>query len=291
MAKGLVDLHIHSTASDGSCTPSEIVKLAVRQKLSALALTDHDTISGLEEAEEAGKEHGIEIIRGCELSTRIGNDSIHIVGLFLPRDSQRIQRIEKSLEIFQENRNNRNNKIIEKLQKLAIDVDMEDIIALAQGSVVGRPHIARYLCNEGYVETMKEAFEKYLGKNKLAYVPREAVSPQEACQVLSDVGACAVLAHPGHLDYSQGEFGELVELLIPHGLTAIEVYHSSHSQKEERKFYEIAKKYKLCVSGGSDFHGTSKPNISIGSGKGGLRVPPFVLEELKKYRLERGLEI
>ncbi len=280
--KNCVDLHTHSTASDGSLSPRELIRLAYNSKLSAIALTDHDTVDGLEEAEQAANEFGIEFIRGCELSSKYKNYCVHIVGLFLPTDLENYPRFMEALTSFQNNREYRNCKMLEKLNNLGIKGNMQDLQNIAGGNIVGRPHFARFLCDTKVVHSQAEAFEKYLAKDKLAYVPRKSVSAHEAVSLLRDTKTLSVLAHPKLINCGEQELDTLVKELKELGLNAIEAYHSSHSQKDERELVGLAKKYDLLLSGGSDFHGSPKPKIQLGRGKGGLRVPYFILEKLKK---------
>ncbi len=280
----LIDLHIHSTASDGSCSPSELVRTAKKQGLKALALTDHDTLSGLEEAEENAKEVQIEFIRGCELSAKFLDTDVHILGLYIPKDKGLIRELSQELDIFIERRNARNKKIAEKLQEHGIDVTLNEVEREAGGNVIARPHFAAVLMQKGIVSSAKEAFDKYLGKGCIAYQPRESITPLHAVELLRNAKSVPVLAHPRLIKCSEAECRELIEELIPAGLKGIEAYHSAHSFEDEHKYLQLAQTYSLCVSGGSDFHGKSKPDIKIGTGKGSLRVPACILQGIKNAR-------
>lgn len=191
----LIDLHTHSTASDGSCTPAEVVSLAKNQGLAALALTDHDTLSGLAEAEEKAKELDIEFIRGCELSAKYLDTDVHILGLYIPKDKELLKDLEKELAIFVERRNTRNKKIVVKFQELGINITLAEVEQEAGGNVIARPHFANVLIKKGIVANSKEAFEKYLARGKLAYVEREVISPHHAVQILKEAKIIPVLAH------------------------------------------------------------------------------------------------
>ncbi len=282
----LIDLHTHSTASDGSFSPREVVELAKKQGLKALALTDHDTLSGLFEAEEKAKELDMEFVRGCELSAKFLDTDVHVLGLYLPKDNSLLEDLEKELDIFIERRNTRNKKIIQKLQEQGIDITLKDVEEEAGGKVVARPHFANVLLQKGAVTSIKEAFDKYLAKGKSAYVPREPITPEHAVEILTEAKAVPILAHPKLIKCSEQERITLIETLIPLGLKGIEVYHPVHSFEDERYYLELAHKYSLCISGGSDFHGKSKPDIQIGKGKGGLRVPACILDDIKKCRYQ-----
>lgn len=280
----LIDLHVHSTASDGSLSPSEVVELAKKQGLLALSLTDHDTLAGLDKAEEKARELDIEFIRGCELSAKFLDTDVHILGLFVPKDTALLQDLEKELSIFIERRNTRNKKIITKLQEHHVNITLEEVEQEAGGNVIARPHFASVLIQKGVVASTKEAFDKYLARGKLAYVEREVISPHHAVSILKEAKAVPVLAHSKLIKCSEQEYFNLIEELIPLGLKGLEVYHSVHSFEDERYYLGVAKKYNLCVSGGSDFHGKSKPDIKIGTGRGSLRVPACILDGIKKCR-------
>lgn len=280
----LIDLHIHSTASDGSFSPSEVVMLAKKQGLAALSLTDHDTLAGLAEAEEKAQEAGIEFIRGCELSAKFLDTDVHILGLYVPKEKALLQDLEKELAIFIERRNTRNKKIIIKLQEHGINITLEEVEQEAGGNVIARPHFANVLIQKGVVASTKEAFDKYLARGKLAYVEREVISPHHAVTILKEAKTIPVLAHSKLIKCTEQEYFNLIEELIPLGLKGLEVYHSVHSFEDERYYLGVAKKYNLCVSGGSDFHGKSKPDINIGTGRGSLRVPASILDGIKKCR-------
>lgn len=277
----LIDLHIHSTASDGSYTPSEVVTLAQKQGLCALSLTDHDTLAGLHEAEEKAKELNIEFIRGCELSAKYLDTDVHILGLYVPKDRALLQDLEKELAVFIERRNTRNKKIITKLQEHHIDITLEEVEEEAGGNVIARPHFANVLVQKNVVANTKEAFDKYLAKGKLAFVEREVISPHHAVSLLKEARAVPVLAHSKLIKCTEQEYFNLIEELIPLGLKGLEVYHSVHSFEDERYYLGVAQKYHLCISGGSDFHGKSKPDIKIGTGRGSLRVPASILAGIK----------
>ncbi len=280
----LIDLHVHSTASDGSFTPTEIIQKASLLGMRAIAITDHDTVDGLEEGEIAAVQASIEFIRGCELSTRHGVYDVHIVGLWIPKDIDKYPEFVTSIQTFQANREKRNNSIIEKLQALGIEISIKEVENLAGGRVIGRPHFAQFLKNKGIVASEQEAFEEYLGRDKKAYVPRKAVTPHEAVQILAKTGATVVLAHPALIPCSLEELDELISELSPLGLNALEAYHSAHSFKDERVLVGLAAKHELLLSGGSDFHGKSKPGVALAKGKGSLRIPYFVLEKMKAKR-------
>lgn len=285
MEKNLVDLHTHSTASDGTDSPAALVARAHDAGLAAIALTDHDTLGGLEEGEEAARGLGISFIRGCEISTRSDAGEHHILGLWVPREAAPL---ENWLEAVRQRRNERNAEMVARLRALGFDISLEEVRARAQGSV-GRPHMAALLVEKGYAQDTGEAFRDYLGIKGKAFVPKRVPAPDEAVRVLNEVGATAVLAHP----FLNSPAPELVEALtrrlVEHGLDAIEAWHTSHSEAHTRECVDLAARLGLGLSGGSDYHGANKPGIQPGTGYGGLRVPVTVLEALRKRRRARGL--
>lgn len=283
-----IDLHTHTLASDGTDTPAQLVRRARAQGLQAVAITDHDTVGGLAEAEAQGAELGLEVIRGCEISARGEHTEMHILALWLPNDTSVLER---SLFTLREHRNARNVVIVEKLQALGLDISYEEVLAASKGEAVGRPHIAAVLLRKGFVQTWQEAFVSYLGYKGQAYVPKEILSPADAVSLLADMGATVSLAHPCLSMASHEAVENTVRSLKDHGLTAIEAYHSDHSQAEQRFCVDLATRYGLALSGGSDYHGTAKPRISLGTGYGGLRVPMFVLDSLKAQRRRLGLQV
>lgn len=281
-----IDLHTHTLASDGTDSPAQLVRRAKAQGLLAVAITDHDTVGGLAEAEEEGKALGLEVIRGCELSAKGEHNEIHILGLWLPRDTRVL---EQSLLTLREHRNIRNMIIVEKLQHLGMKISYEEVLAASTGEAVGRPHIAAVLVRKGFVDNLREAFARYLGYRGQAYVPKEILSPADAVSLLANMGATVSLAHPCLSMGSHEAIENTVRSLKDSGLTAIEAYHSDHSQAEQRFCVDLATRYGLALSGGSDYHGTAKPRIRLGTGYGGLRVPMFVLDRLKAQRQRMGL--
>ncbi len=294
--KKLIDLHTHTTASDGSYSPEEVVKMAKKAGLLSIAITDHDTIDGLDAGEMAAKKYQIEFIRGCEINTRYSypNSSqensddnshvVHILGLFIPHDLENYPNFTNALADFQTKRELRNMAMIEKLNQLGINITYSDLKKLAGGEIIARPHFAQYLTNQKLVNSTGEAFEKYLKKGRPAYVQRESIYTHEAIELLNSIGAITVLAHPKLISVPNEKLEAIVSDLSNHGLVAIEAYHSSQNRADERYLIELAKKNNLLLSGGSDFHGKPKPNISIGKGKGDLNIPYFILENLKKYK-------
>lgn len=283
-----IDLHTHSLASDGTDSPALLVRNAAAAGLCAIAVTDHDTVGGLSAAEAQGIQSGIEVLRGCELSARNGVSEMHILGLWLPQDTTVL---EQTLISLREHRAVRNYIIIEKLQALGIDISYDQVLDVSQGESVGRPHMAAVMVAQGYVKDSKEAFARYLGYKGKAYESKKILSPVEAVSLLAGLGATVSLAHPCLNLHGRERIEETVRELKEHGLAAIEAYHSDHSQADQRLCVDVAAKYGLTLTGGSDYHGTAKARISLGTGYGSLRVPLFVLDALKEQRVKLGLPI
>ncbi len=289
MSTTRIDLHTHSTASDGTDSPAELVRKASAAKLAVLALTDHDTLDGLAEAEHEAKQCKIIFVRGCEISTATAWGEAHFLGLWIPDEPSRIKELECALAHVREKRRERNVHIAEKLRSLGMDVTYEAAADLAGGRVVGRPHFAELLCRLGVVEDRREAFRRYLGKDGLAYVPRELMTPENAVSLLKSAGALVSMAHPRLLHAPVDELEQLVVRLKTFGLDALEAYHSEHDAGDVRLCVELASRHNLQITGGSDYHGEAKPKIDIGSGRGNLRVTLNVYEELMEYRQRVGL--
>ncbi len=274
-----LDLHLHTTYSDGSLTPVEVLALAKHANVTALAITDHDILDGIPEAVVAGKDLGIEVIPGVEISSRYGESELHILGYFVDRsDATLLSRLAR----LRESRHSRNPKIIEKLRSLGLAVTYDDVIALAGTPSVGRPHIARVLMQKGYVTSAKEAFDRYLANGAAAYVPRDLPEPETAVRWITEAGGVAVLAHPTWVRESEEGLFKLCANLKEAGLRGIEVHYSTHTKSQTSDYLRLATKLGLLVTGGSDFHGVTKPDIEVGIGRGSLKVPKKLLEPLKK---------
>ncbi|EKO39983.1 MAG: putative metal-dependent phosphoesterase, PHP family [Solidesulfovibrio magneticus str. Maddingley MBC34] len=276
----LIDLHTHTTASDGTASPAELVAMAASKGLAAVAVTDHDTLAGLPEARAAGAKHGVEVIAGVELSVADERGSIHLVGLFLPDAPGPLA---ERLEWLRTRRHDRNKRILEKLATLGVPLQYESVTALAQGAV-GRPHIAQALLAMGAVTSFKEAFTRFLGAYGKAYVPKDKLSLPEAIELLHAEGGLAVLAHPYLLGLSGPALAETVARYRDAGLDAIEAFYTEHSQYQTLEYLALARKLGLAVSGGSDYHGAAKPGVELGRGRGSLRIDIAVLDVLRARR-------
>lgn len=281
-----VDLHVHSNASDGTFTPSQVVALAVERGLGAIALTDHDTIDGLSEAQAAASGLPIEIIPGIELSCVYQGEEIHILGLYVdPGDQEFVSETDTLKEI----RKKRNEEMIRRFQNAGISITLDEVMAGNPDTVITRAHFARVLFEKGYVKNMDQAFKKYLDYSGPYCPHKEKITPEHAMKILTDCNASPVLAHPYQYHLGDKKTGELVRYLKELGLHGLEVYHSSNNHYESGKLKKLAREYDLFPTGGSDFHGNNKPDISLGSGRGGLRVSALLLDDIKRIRREKGL--
>ncbi len=273
----MVDLHTHSTFSDGSHTPEELAGMAKRAGLYALALTDHDTTAGLERFTAACAEQGIKGIPGVEISADVSRGTMHILGYYVSADYPGLC---VALERIREGRSDRNGKILEKLASLGMSVSMDEVSRYAGDEVVGRPHVARAMVEKGYVRSCEEAFDKYLAKGRPAYVDRFRLSSSDSVRIIRDAGGVAVLAHPFTLELDNGGLRRIVAELREFGLQGIEAYYSEHSQDQTRRYVALAREMGLLTTGGSDFHGGINPAVKLGIGFGNLCVPDRVADDL-----------
>ncbi len=274
-----IDLHVHSTVSDGTFTPTELVAEAKRCNLSAFALTDHDTIRGFEEAKKASEGSGIEVIPGVEISAAYKKKDIHILGLLIDPNYEPLKR---SLDAALLERDQRNAKMAQNLAAGGLDIDIERLTAaFSPGTVLTRAHFAKFLLETKQIKSMNEAFEHYLNADGPYYVPREYISPENAIKLIKQAGGIPVLAHPLVYHLPEEELDALIARLKDAGLEGLEVFYSSNTGFDEGIVRRYANKYHLIMTGGSDFHGANKPHISMGSGKGNLKIPYSVLENLK----------
>ncbi len=253
---------MHTVHSDGTLTPRELVVRAKSRELSCVALTDHDTINGIREAQSTGEKIGVEVIAGVEISVVFEPGTMHILGYFLDIENQNLL---KGLRGIQNDRRERNPKIIKKLNALGISITLEEVIQVSGGDQVGRPHFARVLMDKGYAASPEEVFKKYLGKGCPAYVDKRKVSSERAIKMIRDAGGVASLAHPKQLKVSQGKaFESEIAKLADQGLSGLEVYSSCQSKEEASYYKEVANRTGLVATGGSDFHGANKPKIELG---------------------------
>ncbi len=274
-----IDLHTHSTFSDGTFTPLQLVKYAEEKGLKAFALTDHDTTEGVKEAKSI--ETNVEVISGVEISTRYDKKEIHIVGLYVNENDADLN---KQLKYYREKRVTRNFEILEKLNSLGVDITIDDVKESCTGDVISRAHIAKALVSKGFVGSYTEAFDRYLGDNKCAYVPRETLDYEESMELITKAGGVPVLAHPLLYKMSDTNLENMMVKLRQKGLKAVEVYYSTHSNSDTQHIMAMANRVGLIYSGGSDFHGATKPKIDMGTGMGKLAVPYEILEKIRGER-------
>ncbi len=283
-----VDLHIHSTASDGTNTPAEDVRLGIEAGLSAMALTDHDTTAGFDEAlaelnriKSENPDIAMELVPGVEISAGYKGRDIHILGLFVdPHNEQLCKELARAIV----NRDSRNDKIIARFKELFdITLTHEELCAGNPKTVVTRAHFARVLCEKGLVADKNEAFKKYLNNDAPCYVPRDFMEPEEAIRLIKNAGGVAIIAHPLLYKLSHDEVLELVEKrLIPAGIEGMEVMHSTNKEGDTEMLKAMAEHFGLLKSGGSDYHGKNKPDIKVGVGRGNLAVPYVYYEKIRE---------
>jgi predicted metal-dependent phosphoesterase TrpH len=261
-----VDLHTHSTASDGTLPPERVVETAKRCNLSAIALTDHDSIAGVDSARATGDRLGIRVVAGCELSAFQDDHEVHLLALHLTR----LQTLERRLQELRALRHDRAEKIVARLNELGIPVTLEEVLQQSDGGAVGRPHVARALMARGAVTDFKDAFVRYLGSGGSAFVPKARLSIEDAIEIAHEAGGLAIWAHP-----AEGGRRERLEPLVNAGLDGVEVKHPSHSADDVKSLQALADYFGLVVSGGSDWHGSSEGPRKLGN----MNVPLAWLEK------------
>jgi hypothetical protein len=276
-----VDLHTHSTASDGSEKPAALIEQAVEIGLSALALTDHDTQDGIPEAKAAARSAPLELIPGTELSLEYDEGGMHLVVLWLEPGPGPLQ---NRLEELGQGRAQRNERMAQRLTELGMPLTAEEILEEGGSGSVGRPHIAAVMMRKGYVETIEEAFELWLTSGRPAYVGRPRLTPEDAIQLARASGGVPILAHPHTLGINRAhEMADLLTRLIPAGLIGLEAFCAGYRRHEREGYADLARRFGLIPAGGSDFHGTYKPGLSLGTGYGDLVVPDVLVDELRTY--------
>lgn len=279
---GNVDLHLHTTASDGVLTPSQMVNYAKSKGLLAIAITDHDTIEGLEEGLLEGERIGLEVIPGIEISAEHSPGSMHLLGFFLDIHHPTLK---ERLGYLQRARAERNPRMAEKLNKLGIDITFDEVLKASGGGQVGRPHFAQVLMEKGYVRSFQEAFERFLKKGASAYVEKMRFSAEESIHFINEANGVAVLAHPNTLQVNgYSELENLILRLVKTGLRGIEAYYPEHSALEVAQYKTLAERHGLLVTGGTDYHGIEKNGLDIGVGRGEMKLPYSIVENLKAAR-------
>jgi predicted metal-dependent phosphoesterase TrpH len=278
-----IDLHIHSTASDGSLTPADIIDQAQKLELAAIAITDHDSVNGSKEALQIGIPPSLRFLTGVEISAAHppffpGSGSFHILGYDIRLDHGDLN---QTLNKLQAARRNRNPEILKRLNKLGFQISFKEVKQEVAEGQLGRPHIAYAMMKKGFVASIDEAFDRYLGAGKPAYVDKYRIECEQAVKIIRDAGGIPVLAHPAHLNIeNEQELEALLQKLKKIGLAGIEVYYSGHSARQIRQYTALARKYGLLMTGGTDFHGSITPKIKMGSGTGDLFVPYILYEDL-----------
>ncbi|SHH12721.1 hypothetical protein SAMN02745221_01745 [Thermosyntropha lipolytica DSM 11003] len=275
----MYDLHVHSNASDGALSPQAVIDKAIGIGLEGVAITDHDTVDGLHEAVlyNEKKNQNFLFIPGIELNTEYGSDEVHILGYFIDYNNELLQK--RLLEIREE-RLERAKKMVDKLRSMGLAINFEQVKKLAQGDLIGRPHVALALTEEGYVFSIKEAFDKYIGKGRPGYVPRYKFEPEEALDLINKAGGISVLAHPG-LIKEQKKVMEIIDM----GVEGLEVYYPEHSDNQIKNYLYLAERKGLLVTGGSDFHGTGS-----GEDKGKMGctgIDGFLLTKIKEFHQKK----
>ncbi len=274
----MIDLHVHTTASDGTFTPSDVILLAKKAGLAAMAITDHDTVNGIDEAVNKAKEVNFELIPGIEIS--VGEtENIHIVGLYIEHKNTDLVKI---VDIMKRYRYERNQELISNVQKEGYDISYEKICQSMNTDNVGRLHIAHYMQKNGMSNDYRKIFKKYLIPGAKTYVPMKNVSEEEGISAIIKSGGIPVLAHINYLKQNDYETEKTVKRLMEYGLRGIEVFYSGYDKRTEKLAHRISEKYKLIKSGGTDFHGTRRPGVYLGTGRGNMCVPYELLLDIKK---------
>ncbi len=279
--KELTDLHVHSCFSDGTYTPTKLAAYAKEKGLKAFALTDHDTVLGIDEAMAAGKTQGIEVIPGIEFSTNYAEKDIHVLGLGIDWKDARFLR---KLREFQDSRDLRNRKMIRRMADCGIAITYEKMQEAFPDSTWTRANFARYLVDRKYAKSTKEAFARYVGDDAPCFVPREKVTPFQAVELIRENGGLAVLAHPVLYHLSDEDLDTLVSRLKDYGLDGVEAIYSTYRWYDETHIKALARKYGLSITGGSDFHGSNKPDIDLGVGRGNLKISYDLWISLKNHQ-------
>lgn len=273
-----VDFHTHSTCSDGTMTPTQLVQYAAEKGLSSFALTDHDSVDGIKEAMACAEKTDIEFVPGIEFSAA-DDTEMHIIGLFIDPDNETLLGTIKKLK---DSRKRRMEDICQKLCGLGFDITHEEALDLAGGTFVGRAHIAKLMVQKGYCATVRECFDKYIGLNKPAYSEKNELTATEAVKSIKAAGGLAFWAHLNQTGYTLTQIEERLSDLKEAGLTGIEGYYPEYTPQQTASYRELATKHALTFEGGSDFHGSMKPHIEIGKGTGDLHIPYFVYQHLKE---------
>ncbi len=273
-----IDLHTHSNCSDGSMTPRELVYHAASKGISAIALSDHDTVSGIDEAMIAGKECGVEVVPAIEFSVQSETET-HILGFYIDHKSPILA---EALENINSVRRERTENTCKKLRELGFDVTVEEALEIAPAGIVGRAHFARLLVDKGYTQSVKEGFDKYLANGRPAYDGTQYLSAEDAVKLINELGGLSFVAHPHLIRLNDSQLRDFLKKLKNFGLCGIEGYYNEYTPEMQDYFQNLAKELELEICGGTDFHAKMKPHIEIGIGQGNMAIPYSVLENIKK---------
>ncbi|MGN0298118.1 MAG: PHP domain-containing protein [Lachnospiraceae bacterium] len=280
----MIDLHVHSTASDGTLTPTELVQEAIRCGLHAIALTDHDTVDGIEEMLAAAANYHFTVIPGIEISALENHREIHILGYGIDwKNSVLLEQLAKALAV----RTNRNRQMIAKMHDAGFDIDEKQIAERFPNTIVTRMHFARFLLEKGYIETPSDAFKKYFNPGKPFFMEKKEMEPKQAIEAIHAAGGLAVLAHPNLYKKDEEQQRILLADLKGNGLDGIEAIYSLNTPEEEKLTRKLAMEFDLFITGGSDFHGANKPSIQMGIGRGNLEIPDEILLQIKQHQESR----
>lgn len=279
-----IDLHVHSTYSDGTLTPSQLIDKAITTGLAAMAITDHDTIDGIDEALEYAKRKSFELISGIEFSTFFDNKEIHIVGLLIDHTNEALNH---ELIAQRKSREEKNIKMCKKFEEISIPISYDEMLEQYGNCVITRAHFADYLLKKGYVHDRNEAFSRYIGDGKPCFVERHKMLPEHALKLIKMAGGIAILAHPVLYHLGNEQMTKLMDYLCLHGIDGLEAIYSTYSMGDQIQMQNLASRYHLLISGGSDYHGANKPHIELGTGMGKLFVPYEILEKLKNKSLSK----
>lgn len=274
-----IDLHVHSNRSDGTLPPAKLVRLAAACGLSAFALTDHDNTDGLPEALREASSCGVEVIPGIEFSTEYHGTDIHILGLEFTWE---VPAFQEEIQSYRDERLMRNRRMIQKMADDGIDISFSQMVQCFGDTVWTRAHFARYLTDHGYVSEMSEAFRTMIGEGCRYFVPRQKISPSDAVRLIRRYRGIPILAHPFQYHLDRAQLAKLIGELCDAGLIGIEAYYSKYDDRQTSELLALTAEYCLAPSGGSDFHGSNKPDISLGTGRGSLQIPYSILEELRR---------
>lgn len=275
-----VDLHLHSNRSDGTDPPARVVELAVSAGLGAIALTDHDTLEGIEAARAAAADR-IRLIPGIELSVEWTTGEMHLLGYWIEPGTGPV---EERLAELRSDRNRRNEEIVGALGALGIAITVEEIVAEAGGSSVGRPHIAAVLLRHGIVDSIAEAFDRFLAKGKPAYRPRLRLDARVATRLIHEAGGVAAVAHPHTIATTSADFTASFEAFAESGIDGVECHYAEYTPEQRERLAATAERLGLVPTGGSDYHGDHRPGVAVGTGRGNLRVPDDVVDRLEDRR-------